>query len=119
MTTLYYDAKPSLVVRKLKLRKPDPNKDELQTLLKNEHFEVVYDPDKGIVFELNVDTLDRSLVEVKHTLKEAKLPINLEDDSLLEVRQWAFFSGKDQEVLEAHGFRRDVEDENRWTLVAN
>ena len=102
IASIYYSVKPSLVTRKLRIKLPDPKKEEIQILSSNEYFDIVYDPDKGIAFNILLEHLDRGLVEVESTLKEAKLHFIYEEESLLSFTPWAFMSGLDQQVLESH-----------------
>jgi hypothetical protein len=106
MIYLHYSGKPSLTLRKLKI--PHPSRgvgDERQTVAKNEHFDIVYDPDKGIFFKFLQEDIDIALTEIKHRLKVAKLPIEFESgsESLLSVEEWSMMSGLERKSLELHG----------------
>lgn len=122
MITIYYDVKPSMVIRKMKIAtKPDPIKEEVQLLHSNEHFSILYDPDNGMAFNINdLENLSRSINEIKHVLKEAKLPLINKNQPLLHIREWAFMSGKDREVLETQGFTKDtiMLERVEWSLGA-
>ena len=121
MITIYYSVKPSLVIRKMGITtKPDPKNDERQTIATNEHFDTIYDPDRGIGFKFLQETLDRSLSEIKFQLKEAKLPLINDDQPLLTTEEWALMSGLDKKVLESHGFETaSIEFEKvEWDLTS-
>ena len=118
MTTIYYSVKPSLVIRKMKITtKPDPKNDDRQTLATSEHFDTIYDPDRGIGFKFPLEKMDRSLTEIEFVLKEAKLPLIHEDQPLLSTPVWAMMSGLDKKILESHGFNL-VSDDTEYAIGA-
>ena len=114
MTIVYYDVKPSLVLRHLKitnstlkLAKEAAGEDELAIVERRKDFDIVFDPEGKIGFCIRNENLESSIQALKDTLKESKLPTVYEEEALLHVPQWAFMSGLDKQLFENHGITID------------
>lgn len=91
------------------------------TLAQTEHSQFIFDPEQGTVkITINFDTMNEAVLEVVEKLKESKLPLVFENESLLSVQAWAFTSKEDVAIMESNGFAKEGNREwlwNGWNIV--
>jgi len=116
-----YTVKPSLVAKRLGYKGKLTTEGAAITLAENEHSKFIFDPEQGSVkITLNFDTMNEAVLEVVERLKESKLPLVFENESLLSVQAWAFTSKEDVAIMESNGFEKEGNREwiwNGWNII--